>query len=81
VDPPHDGYNLSFDGGDERTDGSDGNTMVNVCQRDFGPPASQQLHLIMPKLERIHAMLNSFWEGIARAQCDDEDLFIYLLIH
>jgi hypothetical protein len=30
VDPPHDGNHLSFDGGDERTDGSDDNTIVNM---------------------------------------------------
>jgi hypothetical protein len=40
VDPPHDGNNLSFDGGDERTDGSDDNTVVIANPRDSGPPAS-----------------------------------------
>jgi hypothetical protein len=40
VDPPHDGNNLSFDGGDERTDGGDDNTIVIVNPRDSGPPAS-----------------------------------------
>jgi uncharacterized protein (DUF983 family) len=30
VDPPYDGNNLSFDGGDERTAGSDDNTIVIV---------------------------------------------------
>jgi hypothetical protein len=40
VDPPYDGNNLSFDAGDERTDGDDDNTVVNVHPRDSGPPAS-----------------------------------------
>jgi hypothetical protein len=30
VDPPHDGNHLCFHGGDETTDGSDDNTIVNV---------------------------------------------------
>jgi hypothetical protein len=38
VDPPDDGNNLSFDGGDERTNGSDDNTVVNVHPRNSGPP-------------------------------------------
>jgi hypothetical protein len=46
VDPPHDGNNLSFDGGDERTDGSDDNTVVNARPRDSGPPASPQHYLV-----------------------------------
>jgi hypothetical protein len=40
VDPPHDGNNLSFDGGDENTDGSDDNTIVTAPPRDSEPPAS-----------------------------------------
>jgi alanyl-tRNA synthetase len=43
VDPPNDGNNPSFDGGDERSDGSDDNTVVNAPPRTSGPPASQQL--------------------------------------
>jgi ABC-type transporter Mla subunit MlaD len=43
VDPPHDGNKLSFDGGDERTAGSDDNTIVKTCLHDSAPPASQQL--------------------------------------
>jgi hypothetical protein len=39
VDPPHDGKRLSFDGGDEQTDGYDSNTTANVNLRDSGPPA------------------------------------------
>jgi regulator of replication initiation timing len=39
VDPPHDGKSLSFDGGDERTDGYDSNTVVNVNPRDSRLPA------------------------------------------
>jgi hypothetical protein len=33
VDPPNDGFQFSFDGGDEKTIGSDENTMViaNTC--------------------------------------------------
>jgi hypothetical protein len=40
VDPPHDGNDLSLDGVDERTKGSDDNTIVNARPRDSGPPAS-----------------------------------------
>jgi hypothetical protein len=43
VAPPHDGNNLSFDGGDERTDGSDDNTIVIVNPRDSGPSAPASL--------------------------------------
>jgi hypothetical protein len=39
VDPPHDGKSLSFDGGDESTNGYDNNTIVNANPRDSGPPA------------------------------------------
>jgi hypothetical protein len=39
VDPPHDGKTLSSDGGDERTDGYDNNTIVNANPCDSGPPA------------------------------------------
>jgi hypothetical protein len=42
VDPPNDGKNLSFDGGDERTDGSDDNTVVNAFPCISGLPASPQ---------------------------------------
>jgi hypothetical protein len=41
VDPSHDGNNLSFDGGDEHTDGSDDNTVVTTPPRDSGLPASR----------------------------------------
>jgi hypothetical protein len=41
-DPPHDGNNLSFDGGDEKTDGSDDNTIVHVPSCDSGLPESPQ---------------------------------------
>jgi hypothetical protein len=40
VDPPNEGNNLSFDGGDENTDGSDDNTVVTTPPRDSGLPAS-----------------------------------------
>jgi hypothetical protein len=36
VDPPHDGNNLPFDGGDERTDGSNDNTIVNMHPGNSG---------------------------------------------
>jgi hypothetical protein len=36
VDPPHDGNDLSFDGGDGKSDGSDDNTVVIANQRDSG---------------------------------------------
>jgi hypothetical protein len=32
VDPPNDGNNLSFDGGDGKPDGSSNNTIVNASQ-------------------------------------------------
>jgi methyl-accepting chemotaxis protein len=58
VDPPHDGNNLSCDGGDERTDGSDDNTIVNVCPRDSGMLASQELpHVLLPALGNIQDRL------------------------
>jgi hypothetical protein len=40
VDPPNDGNNLSFDGGDGNTDRSDDTTAVNAPPRGSGPPAS-----------------------------------------
>jgi DNA-directed RNA polymerase subunit F len=43
LDAPHDGNNLSFDGGDGRTDGNDDNTIVIANPRNSGPPALQQL--------------------------------------
>jgi hypothetical protein len=43
VDPPNDGNNLSFDGGDGTTDGNDDNTVVIANPRNSGLPASQQL--------------------------------------
>jgi chromosome segregation ATPase len=48
VDPPHDGKRLSFDGGDEQTDGYDSNTAVNVNLRDSGPPApTHSQHIVL----------------------------------
>jgi hypothetical protein len=44
VDPPNDRNNLSFDGGDEKTDGSDDNTVVIMNLHNSGLPASQQYH-------------------------------------
>jgi hypothetical protein len=39
VDPPHDGNNLSIDGGDGKADRSDDNTVVIANPRDSGMPA------------------------------------------
>jgi hypothetical protein len=39
VDPPNDGIHFSFDGGDDRTDGSDDNTVVIANPCDSGLPA------------------------------------------
>jgi regulator of replication initiation timing len=47
VDPPHDGKSLSFDGGDERTDRYDNNTVVNVNPCDSGPPTPTHLQDIV----------------------------------
>jgi hypothetical protein len=40
VDPPNDEHYCSLDGGDERTDRNDDNTIVIVNPRDSGPPVS-----------------------------------------
>jgi hypothetical protein len=40
VDPPHDRNNLSLDAGDDRTDGSNDNTIVNIPPHDSSLPAS-----------------------------------------
>jgi hypothetical protein len=50
VNPPHDGKNISFNGGDERMDGSNDNTIVNVSPCESGPLASQQ-HPQIPYLQ------------------------------
>jgi hypothetical protein len=42
VDPPNDGNNLSLDGGDGPSDGSDNNTVVNVSQRVSAVAASPE---------------------------------------
>jgi ElaB/YqjD/DUF883 family membrane-anchored ribosome-binding protein len=58
VDPPHDGNNLSFDRGDERTDGSDNNTIVNVYPCDCELPASpQDPQVLLPALDNINDRL------------------------
>jgi hypothetical protein len=53
VNPPNDGIHFSFDGGDERTDGSDDNTVVITNPCDSGPPAPQQLQKDIGKLEHL----------------------------
>jgi transcription elongation GreA/GreB family factor len=55
VEPAHDGNSLSFDGGDERIDGSDDNTVVIMNPRNSGPPASQQL----PHIQYLQTMANT----------------------
>jgi hypothetical protein len=57
VDPPNDGNNLSFDGGDGKTDGSDNNTSVNAPPRDSRPLASPD------SLPQPPAMQQWFWEA------------------
>jgi hypothetical protein len=42
VDPPNNGNNLSLDGGDGPTDGSDNNTVVNTSQRISAVAASPE---------------------------------------
>jgi hypothetical protein len=42
VDPPNDGNNLSFDGGDGKTNGSDNNTIGNTPQCDSAAAASPE---------------------------------------
>jgi hypothetical protein len=53
VDPPNDGFHFSFDGGDERTDGSDDNAVVIANLRDSGPPASQEIQKDVETLEHL----------------------------
>jgi hypothetical protein len=53
VDPPKDGFHFSFNRGDERTDGSDDNTVVIMNPRDSGLPASQQLQKDVEILEHL----------------------------
>jgi tetrahydromethanopterin S-methyltransferase subunit G len=52
VDPPNNGNNLSFDGGDERTDRSDDNTIVVVNPRDSEPPASPDSRFEPPAIQQ-----------------------------
>jgi hypothetical protein len=56
VNPPHDGNNLSFDGGDERTDGSDDNTVVIANPRDSEPPVPIQQWMNPAIVENIHIL-------------------------
>jgi hypothetical protein len=64
VDPPHDGNNLSFDGGDGRTAGSDDNTIVNACPRNSGSPASQEV----PHIQHHHIVLDTIKDSILLLQ-------------
>jgi hypothetical protein len=77
VDPPNDGNDLSFDGGDGKTDGSDDNGVVIANPRDSGPPASQQLQKDMENLEHLGhtaTALEAFQTAILRlAENDDKD--------
>jgi regulator of replication initiation timing len=52
VNPPNDRNNLSFDGGDERSDGSDDNTVVIANPRDSEPPASPDSRFEPPAIQQ-----------------------------
>jgi hypothetical protein len=56
VNPPHDGNNLSFDEGDERTDGSDDNTLVITNPCDSEPPVPIQQWMNPAIVENIHIL-------------------------
>jgi hypothetical protein len=76
VDPPHDGNNPSFDRGDERTDGSDDNNVVNARPRDSEPTASQHFHqVVLPALDlymsELHRQLVAISDGETMAHDDD----------
>jgi hypothetical protein len=73
VDPPDDGNNLSFDGGDKRTNRSNDNTIVNVYPCDSGPPVlPQHLQYLRPALASIGTMVDNIWKGDTKAQFEDE---------
>jgi hypothetical protein len=81
VDPPHDGIHFSFDGGDDRPDGSDENTAVIVNPRDSGPPASQQLQKDIETLEhlgRTATALEAFQTAILRLAENDDKQELYM---
>jgi hypothetical protein len=84
VDPPHHGNNLSFDAGDERTDGSDDNTIVNAYPRDSGPPALVSLQKdidTLGHLDRTATALAGFPTTILRLaeNYDTNDLYMHEL--
>jgi hypothetical protein len=70
VGPPHDGNNLYFDGGDEKTDNSTGNTVVNARPCDSGPPDATTRILL--SCSSIHSMLESISNGKIMAQREDD---------
>jgi chromosome segregation ATPase len=81
VDPLNDGIHLSFDGGDDRTDGSDDNTVAIVNPRDSGPPASQQLQNDIETLEHLGhtaTALEAFQTAILRLAENDDKQELYM---
>jgi hypothetical protein len=71
VDPPHDGNNLSFYAGDERTDGSDDNTVVNIHLHESGLPASQQL----PQMQYLQLFIPILKQCLLELQENATDYF------
>jgi hypothetical protein len=72
VDPPHNGNNLSFDGGDEKSEGRHDNTVVNVRPHDSGLPASPQYPaILLPFLKHIDAKLIDLCNGDTYTYGDD----------
>jgi methyl-accepting chemotaxis protein len=81
VDPPNDGTHFSFDGGDDRTDGSDDNTVVIANPRDSGPPASQQLQKDIETLEHLSGTamaLEAFQTAILGLADNDDKQELYM---
>jgi hypothetical protein len=81
VDPPHDGNNLSFDGGDEKTDGSNDNTVVITNPCESGLLASQQLQKdidTLSHLDRTTMVLAGFQTTFAKLvyNYDRNDLYM-----
>jgi hypothetical protein len=78
VDPPHHGKSLSSDGGDERTDRYDNNTIVNANPRDSGPPAPTHSQDIVLQWIGQNILL---LEKQIQTHATSMDLFIYLFIY
>jgi hypothetical protein len=81
VDPPDDGIHFSFDGGDDRTDGSDDNPVAIANPRDSGPPASQQFQKDIETLEhlgRTATALEAFQTTILRLAENDDKQELYM---